>query len=71
MQKILSIMTKKEILPAFTKKISCGIVEKILEYYGLGHAFESRAPTFFYFPIEILLRYNLNFSTSYGRSTDL
>ena len=40
--------------------------------YELGHAFESCAPTlFFIFQPENILGSNFNFSTCYGRSTDL
>ena len=37
-------------LHAFTRTISCGVVDKIWDYNELGHAFESRAPNLFYFP---------------------
>ena len=42
-----------------------------INYYELGHAFESRATTLFIFQPENILRSYLNFSTSHGRLTDL
>ena len=32
-------------------------MEKFCDSYGLGHKFESRAPTFFYFPTRKILRF--------------
>ena len=67
-------MVKFLILNAFTIKTSCGVADNIWDYGADGHAFESRiidtVSTFFIFQLKNLLRSNLKFSTSYGRSTD-
>ena len=46
-------------------------MDKIEDFDELGHAFESGTPTVSYLQLENILRSNLNFSTSYGRLTDL
>ena len=49
-------MIKLQIRHAFNNTIHCGKVVKIWGDFELG--------------LENILRFNLNFSTSYGRSTD-
>ena len=69
-QKILFFMIKN-ILRVFPDTSSRGLVDKIWDYYEFDHVFKSHAPTLFICLPQNILRSNLNFSTSYGRSTDL
>ena len=62
---------KSEIFHAFANITTFGIVDKIWDSYELGHVFESRWHCFFIFQPKNILRSNLNFSTSFGRSTYL
>ena len=64
-------MIKLLILHAFTTSTCCGVADKIWDYCADGHAFESRNNFLFIFQLENILRSNLNFSTTYGRLTDL
>ena len=64
-------MIKLEILRLFPHINSRGLVDKIWDNDELGHTIEFCDQLFFIFKLENILRSNLNFSTSYGRWTDL
>ena len=46
-------------------------MDKISAWEAVGYAFESRGTPFLFFQPENALRSNLNFTTFYGRLTDL